>query len=567
MRIITYATCCALVAGVGVLVYMWHLEQQTNRVLLENIREELEFQHCYRDHTVQPQHDSSETAVGNWSQVNAKAKDTVVQIFAQAAQFNWIEPYKTPQQSQGCGTGFFITEQGDIITNAHVIDQAKAISVQIPSLGKRRFGAKIMGVSPERDLAVLRLFDVDREEVERLLGSVTTLPFGDSDMLQRADDVMALGFPLGQQYLKSTTGVVSGREHMDGRHMIQISAAINPGNSGGPSLTRDGNVVGVNASKVADAKTDNVGYIIPANEVKLFLDQLEQIPHQDSVKFLRRPFLGVVYNNGNETLAEFLGNPQPGAPYVTEVFRDSPLHRAGVKSGDMLYEINGHTLDPYGEMYVPWSEDKIAVSDYVGRLMPGDKIHIVVYRNGKRVESTTTFTETELPPVRFRYPAYETIDYEVIGGFVIMPLTLNHLPYFASRYPELTKYMELKNQLEECLIITHILPDSQAYRARAVKPGALIKEINGKDVANIEDLRDAVRHSLKSGYLTLKTRDTDAFVALPFGKSLEEEDRLSSLYFYNITSFVRDLQDNYRRQKMKHISDDQSGAENGQTAS
>ncbi len=545
-----YATLVALTAGVGALVYMWHLEQQTNRVLLQNIKRELQLQEVRNEENAKavPGIDT-DTPVGSWANVNSYAKDCVVQIFSQVAQFNWIEPYKTPQQGQSYGTGFFITPYADIVTNAHVVDQAKAISIQIPSLGKRRFGAYIIGVSPERDLAVLRLYQQDRLRVEQVRGSIAYLPFGDSDQVQRADDIMALGFPLGQQSLKSTTGVVSGREHLDGRHMIQTSAAINPGNSGGPSLTRDGYVIGVNSSKIAGDKTDNVGYIIPANEVKLFLRQLEQLPDSQEVKFLRRPFLGVVYNNGNETLAEFLNNPQPGAPYITDVFHGSPLHRAGIQRGDMLYEINGHQLDPYGEMYVPWSEDKVAVSDYVGRLMPGDEVHLVIYRHGKRIETTTTFTETELPPIRFRYPGYEDIPYEVIGGLVVMPLSLNHIPYFASRYPELTKYMDIKNQLEPHVLVTHVLPDSQAYRARAIASGSMLCEINGHTIYTIDDVRRAIWDSLSTGYVTITTKGPEAFVALPLDRVIREEDRLASMYFYRVTPFARQLQAAYYNQK------------------
>ncbi len=92
-----------------------------------------------------------------WLAVQPKVKDTVVQVFSQVGEFNWLEPYKTPNQSEGRGSGFFINEDGDIITNAHVVDQAKAVSIQIPSLGKEQFEVEIIGVSFDRDIALLRL--------------------------------------------------------------------------------------------------------------------------------------------------------------------------------------------------------------------------------------------------------------------------------------------------------------------------------------------------------------------------------------------------------------------------
>jgi len=551
MRLIAYATALACLAAGGSLLYLWHMEQQHNRVLLEHIKREFDEQWQRAQHQQQSlsaMH-QEENSVGSWTRVNAQAKDTVVHIISQVTSFNWIEPYKAPRQEIEAGTGFFVDADGHIVTNAHVVDEAQAISVYLPSMGKRPLGAHIVGVSPERDLALLRLHHQARERLSYICDGIPYLSLGDSDGIQRADEIMALGFPLGQQALKSTIGVVSGREHVDGRHMIQTSAAINPGNSGGPSLSRDGYVIGVNTQKTMETGIDNVGYIIPSNEVSLFLQQVRQMSSQDNVAFIQRPFLGVSYNSGNETLAQFLGNPQPGAPYITGVFHGSPLYHAGAQVGDMLYEVNGHALDPYGDIFAPWSEDKISIADYLGRLPPGEKIHLVLYRNGRRIETSATFTETELPPIRFRYPAYEHVPYEVIGGIVAMPLSLNHLPYFASRSPEMTKYMDLKYQLEPRVIVTYVLPDSQAYRTRALYAGAVIKEVNGRKVTTIEELRDAVLQGVDTGYVTLKLEGTDTFVALSLDEVIREEDRMSYMYHYQVTPFARNLQQAYERRK------------------
>lgn len=159
-----------------------------------------------------------------WRPLQEKAKDTVVQIFSQIAAIDLLQPYKTPAQGTAYGSGFFINDKGDIITNAHVVDQAKAVWVQIPSLGKRIIDVDIIGINPDRDLALLRVIPQDLQVIKEILGEVHFLPLGDSDIIRRSDDVLALGYPLGQQSLKSTTGVISGHEH----HYIQTSAAINP---------------------------------------------------------------------------------------------------------------------------------------------------------------------------------------------------------------------------------------------------------------------------------------------------------------------------------------------------
>src|SRR4029077_6348495 len=126
----------------------------------------------------------------------------------------------------------------------------------------------------DRDLALLRLKPEELQLIKETLGKVPMLQFGNSDKVSRAEEIMALGYPLGQQSLKSTTGVVSGREQIGGKYMIQISTPINPGSSGGPSINRCGEVIGVNTAGIMPAQ--NVNYIIPSNEVQLFIAQLNQ---------------------------------------------------------------------------------------------------------------------------------------------------------------------------------------------------------------------------------------------------------------------------------------------------
>lgn len=483
---------------------------------------------------------SNESSVCRWSDLQPRVKDTVAQVFVQGVQFNWLEPYKSPEQYHGAGSGFFINDQGDLITNAHVVNQALAVSIQIPSMGKRRFEMDVVGISPERDLALLRLKPHEREAIVTVLGKIPTLSLGDSDHVRRSDEIMTLGYPLGQQSLKSTTGVVSGRENIDGHYMIQISAAINPGNSGGPALCIDGHVIGVNTAQINPAQ--NVNYIIPSNEVKLFLRQLEELPQatNGSVKLLRKPFLGVLFNMASEQLTSFLGNPQPGGLYVVESYKGSPLYKAGVKPGDMIYEIDGHRLDVFGELNVPWSEDKIAITDYVSRLMLGDQVRLLVYRNGKPVEVALQFTESELPPVRRMYPGYEDMDYEVFGGMVIMPLSLNLIQILIKVAPDLARYADFKNTMEPALIITHILPESVAFKSRTVGPGTVITEINGVAVNTLSELRKLMKKAAQQEFLTLKTSE-NMFVAFSMKQLIADEPMLSAHYRYTMTPLMQNL--------------------------
>jgi serine protease Do len=469
-----------------------------------------------------------------WRPIQEKVKDTVVQIFSQVAEIDLLQPYKTPAQGVACGSGFFINDQGDIITNAHVIDQARSVWIQIPSLGKRIIDVEVIGISPERDIALLRLMPESLALIKRELSKVPYLPLGDSDLVRRSDEVLALGYPL-QQTLKSTTGVISGRE----QYLIQTSAAINPGNSGGPLLNVHGHVIGINEANIPSAQ--NVGYAIPINDLKIVLPDLYKI------KILRKPFLGVLFNNATDSLTEFLGNPLPGGCYIVEVVKGSTLYKAGVQRGDMIYEINGYRVDQYGEMTVPWSEDKVSLIDYVARLSVGEDVQLVIYRSGNKKKFSIKFSQMELPAIRKIYPGYEIVDYEVFAGMVVQPLTLNHIQLLGPNATGLAKYAELANQTEPVLVITHIFPNSQLYRSRVLVVGSTINEVNGIKVHTLGDFRKALKKPAHNKFFTIRATDNVArasdnvFVTLLLDKILEEEPMLARDYKYPLSEAAKEL--------------------------
>lgn len=456
----------------------------------------------------------------SWREVQSKFKNTVVQVFSQIAEVDLLEPYRTPSQQQGVGSAFFINNEGELVTNAHVVNQAKAIWIQIPGLGKQQIDVEILGLSFERDIALLKVKPEGLQVIKNELGDVPFLNLGDSDVVSRAEEIMTLGYPLGQQGLKSTVGVVSGRE----QHFIQIDAPINPGNSGGPSVNTNGEVVGINSMLAVNSQ--NCGYIIPINELKIILDDLRK------VKLLKKPYLGILYINASDTLTQYLGNPLPGGVYVVDVYTGSPLQKAGIAKKDMIYEINGHRLDVYGEM--EWNGEKISIVDYVSQLKLGQDVHLVVYSSGVRKDINFRFEQTDPLPIKRLYAGYETIDYEIIAGMVVQSLTTNHLPLLVNHAPSLAKYIEMKNQMEPVLVVTHIFPDSQAQRSRALLPGVTLHEVNGTKVTTLDQLREAVGKSLESDSLTIETGE-GLFFVFPFEKVMKDEIRLSQDYYYPLT--------------------------------
>jgi S1-C subfamily serine protease len=482
-----------------------------------------------------------------WTVVRRELRNAVVQVFSHIAEFNWLEPYRPPTQGQSRGSAFFISNDGELITNAHVVDQSKAVFIQIPSQGKRQFEADVIGVSMDRDLALLKLKPQDFEIVRQALGSIPVLSCADSDAIHGSEEIMTLGYPLGQQSLKGTTGIVSGRERINGQYMIQISAPINPGNSGGPAINRCGQVVGVNTLSMFSAQ--NVNYIIPSNEVTLFVKQLKLMisdrkePTTDQelkALVVRKSPLGLIYAPSSDDLAHLLKNPLPGGLYITDVCSNSLVGRAGLKAGDMIYEFNGYKVDIFGEMHAPWTDEKIGIIDLMSLMTYGDTINMKIYRNGTPHTLTFIYETTPLPPIRKMFPGYEEIDYEIVGGMVIMPLSLNLLQIMAPAVPDLTWYFDVRHQLEPAIVITHLLPDSVATRSRVINIGAVITELNGRKVSTLEDVRDALKESISTNLITFKTRE-GLFVAFPFDQVIREEEKLARNFCYATTPTIREL--------------------------
>lgn len=467
-----------------------------------------------------------------WTQVQDIVQNAVIQIFAQVNHFNWLEPYQNGEQAENRGSGFFIDDQGHIVTTAHVILEAKHVWIQVPILGQQLLHADIVSICPERDIALLKLHEKDAQHIRTSLTSIPYLMLGDSDTVKRTDSVLVLGYPLGQYRLKSATGVVSGREFVQGHSLIQITAPVNPGNSGGPLLNVQGQVIGITIAMVPYAY--NLGYAIPINELHMVLKDLFSIP------LVRRPTLGARFSFGSDEQAYYLRNPVPSGLYICTVFKNSLFERGGIKSGDVIYAVNDFQIDAFGDAFVPWTTDKTSLFDLISRFKIGDTLFMIIYRAGERKEINLKFDIPTINPIRFKYPDFEKIDFEVLGGLVIMELADNHLAYLLESAQNLLLYTRPENKVEPVLVITHVMPGSYAYRLRTLMPGMIIKQANGIDVRTIEDLRKALRTNTTQ-FMTLKT-DYDVLAVFALDRLIADEDRLSKDFVYPISDIVREWQ-------------------------
>lgn len=472
----------------------------------------------------------------DWTAVQRQVEDGVVQVFAHMARFDWLRPYRTPDEVTSVGSGFFINGQGELLTNYHLVAQARAVMIRLPRLGQEQFKVDIVGVCPDRDIALLRLTDDERSKILKKLGSIAFLSLGDSDGVVRTQEVMALGFPLGRLSLKSTIGNISGWERVGSQSFVQLTSPINPGNSGGPAVDRLGRVVGINSAVVPGAQ--NTGFFIPITEIKHVLHDLYKTP------LLRKPVLGGDFSIYLDATREYLGNPEGGGWYVTYVYDGTLLDKAGVCKGDVLYEINGHKLDKYGDVEVSWAPDsKVSVLDLLNRYSIGDELSLVLYRRGERKELQLKFDDGFVLPIRKMYPDWEQVDYEVCGGMVLMPLSLNTIQALLendnSLASTLMRYLRPDKQYDEALVVTHVFPNSPAKEAKLVDVGLVIDTINDMPVHTLEHARQAIAAHSGDEHMTITTQYDRRFIVMKYADIKEKESQLAALHGYKITPFMQ----------------------------
>ena len=271
------------------------------------------------------------------------------------------------------GTGVIISEDGYIVTNAHVVEGARTIIVDLTD--GRTLQAQLVGADGASDLAVIHIEDEE----------LTAATFGDSSVLRVGDTVVAIGDPLGKELRGTMTdGIVSAINRdisVDGRVMtlIQTNAALNSGNSGGPLINCYGQVVGINTMKIGDymnsAGVEGLGFAIPSTTVKTIADQLIRQGYVSG-----RPRLGITVDRMSGVYQRYYG--LPSALYVSYVEEGSPAEAAGIQAGDVLVSFEG-TLLP----------DADTLSNLLYGYEAGDRVELVIYRNGKQYALTMTLGE------------------------------------------------------------------------------------------------------------------------------------------------------------------------------
>jgi serine protease Do len=359
----------------------------------------------------------------------------------------------------GQGSGVIVSPDGYVLTNNHVIDGAKTVTITLPD--KREFKGRIVGSDPKTDIAVIKIDG----------SNLPTIPWGDSSRLQVGEYVLAVGNPFG---LNSTVtlGIVSalGRGRMgitQYEDFIQTDAAINPGNSGGPLVNTRGELVGLNTAIFSQSGGyQGVGFAVPTSMSRPIYESLVKTGK------VVRGYLGIGIQDLNQDLAKSFDLKGSNGALVTELKEEGPAEKAGLKQGDVITAYQGTPI-----------EDAVSLQRAVTRSAVGSKATVKVMRDGHEKEVSVTIGE--LPDTQQVAKVESGPSDQPLAGLAVQDLDR-----------ETAQELGLKGKLQG-VVVTSVDPESEAERA-GLMPGDVIREINRKPVTSMKDY-DRVASDLKKG--------------------------------------------------------------------
>ena len=388
-----------------------------------------------------------------------------------------------PGHQRSLGSGVIVTDDGIVLTNNHVVEQADEVRVTLSD--GREFEAEMVGSDPRSDLAVVRMEDPPDD--------LKPISFGDSGSLRLAETVIAIGNPFGVGQTV-TKGIVSatGRANVgiaDYEDFIQTDAAINPGNSGGALINVRGELIGINTAIVSrSGGHQGIGFAIPSNMARQIMDSL--IEHGEVV----RGWLGVMIQEIDRDLADALDLEDSNGVLVADVTDDSPADKAGIERGDVIVSVDGEAMRSTGQL-----------RNVIAGNGAGKKVRMEILRNGK--SKTVRVTLGELP--------------EELGGG----------PGFVEGAPRdvtveaLTKQirdqLEIPERIKKGVVVKRLAPDGAAARA-GLRRGDVVLEVDGKVAEGPRRFNELYERGKQSSLLLVYRGNGTIFVVVK--KETEEEN-------------------------------------------
>lgn len=398
--------------------------------------------------------------------------DDFLQRFGQGGQLEQFQVPGNPDREfrqEGQGTGVIITKDGYIVTNNHVVEGADEVEVTLSD--DRTYAAKVIGTDAKTDVAVVK---VDAKDL-------VPARVGDSDKIEVGDWVVASGSPFGLTQTV-TSGIISAKGRsgvgiVEYEDFIQTDAAINPGNSGGPLVNLEGEVIGINTAIASrNGSFAGVGFAIPSNLVMKIVHAIK-----DNGK-VERGWLGAAIQDLNKDLAESFKYDSTHGVLIGQVVPGSPAEKAGLKSGDIVMEINGlhqHNAN--------------MLRNQVAGTEPNTTLPLTIWRNGKEMKVNVKIGVLAEKLTSLETPATEEVAQHEDEGVTRLGITVKNLTADMAK--------ELKVDNVKGVVITGVENGSLAEEA-GLQQGVVVMSIDGKPVHNIDEFKTAtsdehVKHGVR----------------------------------------------------------------------
>jgi serine protease Do len=374
---------------------------------------------------------------------------------------------------RGAGSGFIVSPDGVILTNAHVVRDADQVTVKLQD--RREYRAKVLGSDPKTDVAVLK---IDAK-------NLPVVPMGNTRNLQVGEWVLAIGSPYGLESTV-TAGVVSAKGRSidtNGVQFIQTDVAVNPGNSGGPLFNTRGEVVGINSQIFSQTGGyQGLSFAIPIDVAVRIKDQIVATGKVQHAK------LGVGLQDVNQGFADSFKLDSPDGALVSNVERGSAAEKAGLKSGDVIRKVNGQPVITGGDL-----------SALVAVAKPGEKVALDVWREGKIVQLNAV-----LGNASDKAPAADKDNLASADGGAKLGLALRPLEPVERRQSGIMSGLVIEDA-------------GGAAQAAGVQPGDVLLSVNGRPVSSVAQVRDMVGKSAKSVALLIQRGDDKIFIPVRIG--------------------------------------------------
>jgi serine protease Do len=425
---------------------------------------------------------ASVAALGDLSRslqdLSQKVGASVVQIFVvgyAAPDTEEAAGAGQPVLERSSGSGVIVDPDGYIVTNAHVVENATRLEVELPlaatggdpgrSIITRRgrtLGAQVVAIDHETDIAVIR---VDAK-------ALPALPFGDSDTLRPGQLVLAFGSPLGLDS-SVTLGIVSAVARQltpdDPMIYIQTDATINPGNSGGALVDTEGRLVGVNTLIYSQSGgSEGIGFAAPSNIVRNVFQQIRKTGR------VRRGEIGAATQTITTVLAEALGLPIDAGVIVADVAEGGPAHRAGLRPGDIIHALDGKRME---------NGRQFRINVYTRSV--GTPISVDVQRGDRRLTLRMPVVERETDSTRLIDLLNQQNSISALGV-----LALQLTPQIAQLLPPLRR--------DKGVVVARVSADAPYSQQGRLQAGDVIYALNGQAIESIADLK-AAAENLKPG--------------------------------------------------------------------